>query len=285
MMNFFKSTRFKVILFILALLVGIMIYAVSAGGYTISAIGIFRAVTAPIQRASNAISERVEHSLNVYRDAEAHYEQNKALKEEIAELNQELADYEATKQELENLRKFVGIKEEYKDLVLSAPCEVIGYVTNDPFGAFLIGQGSEEGIELYDPVVTDLGLVGVITEVGVHTATVTTILSPEVSVAVYCSTTKDHGVITGNVSLSLDGMCRLQYLEKDTQIKKGKAILTSGENGLFPKGYVVGYVRDIQMDETGLTTTAAVEPAAELSDLSMVIVIKDFDGKGQDRNG
>lgn len=279
MNNFFKSTRFKVILFIVALLVGIMIYAVSVGGYTISAVSIFRTITAPIQKASNSISERVEHSLNVYRDAETHYEQNKALKQEIAELNKQLAEFDETKRRLEELRKFIGIKEEYKDLVLSAPCEVIGYVTNDPFGAFLIGQGSADGVELYDPVVTDLGLVGVITEVGEHTSTVTTILSPEVSVAVYCSTTKDHGVVTGNVSLSLEGLCRLQYLEKDSQIREDKVILTSGENGLFPKGYVVGYVRDVQVDETGLNMSASIEPAAELSDLSMVIVIKDFEGK------
>lgn len=281
MNHFFKSIRFRVILFIVALLVGIMIYAVSAGGYTISAVSLFRTITAPIQKASNSVSERVEHSLSVYRDAETHYEQNKALKQEIAELNKQLAEYDETKRKLEELQNFVGIKEAYQDLVLSAPCEVIGYVTNDPFGAFLIGQGREDGVELYDPVVTDLGLVGVITEVGEHTATVTTILSPDVSVAVYCSTTKDHGVVTGDVSLSLEGMCRLQYLEKDSQIREDKVILTSGENGLFPKGYVVGYVRDVQVDETGLTMGASVQPAAELSDLSMVIVIKDFDGKGR----
>ncbi len=279
MNHFFKSTRFKVILFIIALLTGIMVYAVSVGGYSLSAVSLFRTIAAPFQRVSNSLSERVEHSLNVYRDAEIHYEQNKALKQEVAELHKELAEYDDMKRRLEELQEFVGIKEEYKDLVFSAPCEVINYVTNDPFGAFIIGQGSADGIELYDPVVTDLGLVGVITEVGEHTSQVTTILSPDVSVAVYCSTTTDHGVVTGNVGLSLDGLCRLQYLEKDTQIRKDKVILTSGENGLFPKGYVVGYVRDVQVDETGLTTTASVEPAAEILDLSMVIVIKDFTGK------
>lgn len=279
MNHFFKSTRFKVILFIIALLTGIMVYAVSVGGYSLSAVSLFRTIAAPFQRVSNSLSERVEHSLNVYRDAEIHYEQNKALKQEVAELHKELAEYDDMKRRLEELQEFVGIKEEYKDLVFSAPCEVINYVTNDPFGAFVIGQGSADGIELYDPVVTDLGLVGVITEVGEHTSQVTTILSPDVSVAVYCSTTTDHGVVTGNVGLSLDGLCRLQYLEKDTQIRKDKVILTSGENGMFPKGYVVGYVRDVQVDETGLTTTASVEPAAEILDLSMVIVIKDFTGK------
>ena len=282
MNHFLKSTRFKVILFILALLLGIMLYAVSAGGYQISAEGLFRAVAAPVQQFSNTISERVEHSLRVYRDAEIHYEQNKALKQEVAELNKQIADYAETKQKLADLQEFVGIKELYPDMVLSAPCEVTGYVTNDPFHAFTIGQGSAEGISLYDPVVTDLGLVGVITSLGEHTAQVTTILSPSVSVAAYCSTTKDHGVVTGTVADALEDKCRMQYLEKDTTIKTNKVVLTSGENGMFPKGYVIGYVRDVQVDDTGLTAAAVLEPASEIADLSMVIVIKDFDGKGKE---
>lgn len=284
MSHFLKSTRFKVILFIIALLVGIMIYAVSAGGYQLSAEGLFRAVAAPVQRFSNSISERVEHSLHVYRDAEIHYEQNKALKQEVAELHKELANYADTRQKLRDLQEFVGIKEQYPDMVLSAPCEVTGYVTNDPFHAFTIGQGSADGIALYDPVVTDLGLVGVITSLGEHTAEVTTVLSPDVSVAAYCSTTKDHGVVTGTVADALEGHCRMQYLEKETSIKKDKVILTSGENGMFPKGYVIGYVTDVQMDDTGLTAAAVLEPASEITDLSMVIVITDFDGKGRDQH-
>ena len=284
MNHFLKSTRFKVIVLILALLVGIMIYAVSAGGYQISAEGLFRAVAAPVQRFSNSISERVEHSLHVYRDAEIHYEQNKALKQEVAELNRELADYAETKKKLEDLQEFVGIKEQYQDLVLSAPCEVTGYVTNDPFHAFTIGQGSADGIALYDPVVTDLGLVGVITSLGEHSAEVTTILSPSVSVAAYCSTTKDHGVVTGTVVDALDDKCRLQYLGKETAIKQDKVILTSGENGMFPKGYVIGYVREVQVDDTGLTAAAVLEPASDIADLSMVIVVKDFNGKGSDQH-
>ena len=281
MNHFLKSTRFKAILLILALLTGIMIYAVSAGGYQLSAEGLFRAIAAPIQQFSNSISERVEHSLRVYRDAEIHYEQNKALKQEIAELNKALAGYAETIQKLEDLQEFVGIKEQYPDMVLSSPCEVTGYLTNDPFCAFTIRMGSADGISLYDPVVTDLGLVGVITSLGEHTAEVTTILSPDVSVAAYCSTTKDRGVVTGTVPDALEGLCRLQYLERDTGIRQDKVILTSGENGMFPKGYVIGYVRDVQTDETGLTAAAVIEPAAEIADLSMVIVIKDFDGKGK----
>ena len=282
MSNFLKSTRFKAILFILALLVGIMIYAVSSGGATLSAVELFRNLTAPVERFSNSITERVDHSLGIFRDAEAHYEQNKALKEEIAELERELAGYDELKRKYDDLQEIVGIHEQHPELVLSSPCEVLGYVTNDPFCAFTIGQGSAEGISLHDPVITDLGLVGVITEVGAHTAKVTTILSPEVSVAAYCSTTKDHGVVTGSVADALNGVCSFKYLEKDTSIKANKVVLTSGENGLFPKGYVIGYVQDVRMDETGLTAAAVLSPASGISDLSMVVVVRDFEGKGQE---
>ncbi len=277
--NFLKSTRFRVILCIIALLVGVMVYAVSVGGYTISGIGLFNSIAAPFQKASNAISERVEYLLNLYSNAEYHYEQNKALREEIAELNEELADYEQTKERLEELEAFVGIKEEHEDYTYSAPCEVVGYVTNDPFGAFIIDAGTHDGIDLYDPVVTDLGLVGMVTEVGQDTATVTTILSPELSVAAYCSTTRDQGVLTGSVSLAMDGLCSLQYLDKDTALKKNRVILTSGENGFFPKGYVIGYVQSVQSDASGMTCNAIIEPAADLANPGMVVVITDFSGK------
>jgi rod shape-determining protein MreC len=264
---------------VLALLIGVMIYAVSMGGYTISTVGIFKSIAAPFQKASNSISSRVEYVLNLYGNAESCYEENQALKAEIATLHTQLADYETTKEELEELQAFVGIKEEHTDFSFSAPCEVIGYVTNDPYYAFMIDSGLEEGLHLYDPVATEQGLVGVITEIGQHTATVTTVLSPDLSVAAYCSTTKDQGVLTGSVSLSREGLCILQYLDRNTQLQKENVILTTGENGLFPKGYVIGYVQDIGMDDTGLTAYASVKPAVELSNLNMVIVITDFDGK------
>ncbi|MBQ8975229.1 MAG: hypothetical protein IJ072_05860 [Oscillospiraceae bacterium] len=80
MENFWKSTKMKVILGILALLVGVMVYAVSVGGYTISTVDFFSAITAPFQRASHSISEHVEYSIDVYRNAEKNYEDNRALR-------------------------------------------------------------------------------------------------------------------------------------------------------------------------------------------------------------
>ncbi len=280
-MHFLKSKKFKILLWLLALFIGLMLYAVFMGGYTISPVSMLQTLTSPVQKASNSISERVEYGLDLFRNAESYYEENRALRQEINTLHTQLSDYEAAKEELARLEAFIGIKEKHDDYSMTSPFDVIGYVTNDPYHNFMIDGGSEEGVSLYDPVVSDLGLVGVVTELGAHTSTVTTILSPELSISACVSSTREKGILTGSVALAMDGMCKLQYLEKDTKLKKDRVILTTGENGLFPGGYVIGYVKEIAMDDTGLTAYAAIEPASDLTHLSMVAVITDFNGKAE----
>lgn len=284
MMNFLKSIKFRIMLCLLALLIGIMLYAVFVGGYTIGAVSLFQTAIAPFQKASNAISEKVEYVLDLYRNAESYYEENRELRQEINKIHTELADYEDTKAELERLQAFIGIKEKHDDYSMTAPFDVIGYVTNDVYGSFMIDGGSEDGVSLYDTVVSDLGLVGVITELGEHTSKVTTILSPDLSISACTSASREKGILTGSISLAMDGLCKLEYLDKDTSLKKEKIILTTGENGLFPEGYVIGYVKDVAMDDTGLTAYAAIEPASDLKNLSMVVVITDFNGKAENFN-
>ncbi len=277
--KFLQSTKCKVILFVLSLLIGIMVYAVLKGGYTITGIGIFKNISAPFQQWSNAISQRVEFVLDMYTSSEQLYEENQALKAEVAALHENLMDYEATKEELADLKEFVGIKEENADFRLTSPCEVTGYITNDPYHAFMIDAGTEDGIGLYDPVVTQQGLVGMVTEVGERTATVTTILSPELSIAAKCSSTGESGVVTGSVSLSREGLCKMGFLNEETRLNSGQVILTSGESGSFPANYMIGFVKNIGMDETGMNAYAEVTPAVDVTALRVVVVITDFNGK------
>lgn len=284
MLNFLKSRKCKAVLWMLALMIGLMLYAVFVEGYTIGSLGMFQAITAPMQRVSNAITQQVEYGLDVYRNAERKDKEDQALKEELNTLHRELADYEETKEELKRLQAFIGIKEEHEDYTITSPFDVTGYVTNDPFCGFMINGGSEDGISLYAPVVSAQGLVGVVTELGTHTATVTTILSPELSVSAGTRSMREKGILTGNVSLALDGKCKLQYLDKDSRLKEDIVILTTGENGMFPPGYVIGYVREVEVEDTGLTSYAVIEPASDLKKLGMVVVITDFSGKAENND-
>ena len=283
MRDFLKSTRFKVMVGFLAFLVGMMVYAVTRGGYSVSGASFINTVTKPFRAASNSISRKMEHTVDKLTNADKYIEENERLKKQIGELNAQLTEYDAIKAEVEELRKFVSIKEEHEDYMLSQPCKVLGYVTNDPFKSFTIDKGSADGIEPNCPVVTSEGLVGITVDVSKHVATVRTILSPDLSVAAVASSSNaDQGIIEGNVLSSENGQTKLIHVPKKNKLKRGDLMITAGNSGLFPKDYPIGTILEIGLDSNGLSVCADIQPCVDVNRLTSVIVITDFSGKKED---
>lgn len=278
--EFFKSTRFKVLLAFLAFLVGIMIYSVTRGGYSLSGVSFINTITKPFRYVSNSISMKIEKSADRINNADDYYAENQELKKQIGELNKKLTDYDDLVAEVEELRKLVVIKEEHPDNIFSQPAEVMGYIANDPFKGFTIDRGYADDIEPYSPVITPEGIVGIVIDVSQHSSTVRTLLSPDLSIAAICSSTNtDFGIIEGTVIMAENGMTKLTHLDKNHQIKKGDLMITSGSSGLFPKDHAIGIVKETGIEANGLSAYAEIEPCADISRLRSVFVITDFDGK------
>lgn len=280
MRKFFKSTRFKVILVFLAFLMGIMVYGVSKGGYSLSGASFINTISSPFRSASNSLSTRVEQYFDKINNHTKYYNENLTLKSELAALKKELAEYEALKAEVTELRKFVTIKEEHEDYVMSEPCKVISYIANDPFKSFTINKGSEEGIKPYCPVATADGLIGITVDVSEHSSTVRTILSPDLSIAAVSSASAaDAGLVEGSVIAAEKGRTKLTLVDMKNKLKEDDLMITTGSSGLFPKGYSIGFVKDVKLDSNGLSYCAEIEPCVDVARLTSVIVITDFSGK------
>ena len=278
--EFFKSTRFKVLLAFLAFLVGIMIYSVTRGGYSLSGVSFINTITKPFRYVSNSISTKIEKSADRINNADDYYEENQELKKQIGELNKKLTDYDDLVAEVEELRNLVVIKEAHPDTIFSQPAEVMGYIANDPFKGFTIDRGYADDIEPYSPVITPEGIVGIVIDVSQHSSTVRTLHSPDLSIAAICSSTNtDFGIIEGTVIAAENGMTKLTHLDKNHQIKKGDLMITSGSSGLFPKDHAIGIVKETGIEANGLSAYAEIEPCADISRLRSVFVITDFDGK------
>ncbi|MGN0591298.1 rod shape-determining protein MreC [Ruminococcus sp.] len=280
--GFFRSFKFKIILGILAVLLGVVLYAVTQGGNTTWLSQAFGTVFNPVRRAFSAVSDKIEEGVDTIINAQQYYDENQELRAQIGALNSQLVDYEDTKEELAELRKFLGIKEEHPDFVHSAPCHLISYVTNDPYGAFVIDRGREDGISVNDPVMTGEGLVGVITEVADSYATVRTVLSPDLSIGAVCNRTKDTGIVEGNLHYAADGKTKMIYMDKAMTMQQGDLVITAGSSGLFPRGCVIGNVVETGMEESGLSAYAVIQPAVNLERITSVVVLLDFNGKGAD---
>ncbi len=278
---FFRSAKFRVLLCVLALLTGIMLYSIRSGAQTDRFTRVLHAVTAPFRHAASAISGEVNERLDTYYEAKAYREENARLREQNAILNQQLIGYDDAIHERDALRDQLGIKEKLADSVLSEPCKVLMPLTNDMTGSFQIDMGEEDGITLNAPVICSAGLVGVVTELSPHYATVTTILSPELSVGAVVLETGDSGIIEGDLKYAADGRTKMIYLDEDSTVKPHDLVITAGTTGLFPYGWPIGNVTETGIESTSLAQYAVVEPTVDLSELDTVTVLLDFKGKGE----
>ena len=280
MREFFHSKKFKVIACILALLIGVMLYSGTRdsdeGGSSF-----FGRLFAPIQNISGNLSNKADSSLDMLTNASQYYEDNKRLKEQLGELYNQMIDYDKIKNENEQLRQVIGLKEEFPDYIFSPPCSIIAKTTNDPFGSFIIDKGSNYDISVNDPVVTADGLVGVVVKVSKTYSRVKTILSPDVPVGAYCVRTKEPGVVQGNIELAEDGFCKMQYIDRGSDIKKGDIIVTSGNSGLFPVDRMIGTVEDVAAEDSGLSLYATIKPIVDTKTITNVFVITSFNGQGE----
>ncbi len=279
--DFFRKHRFRILICIIALLVGIMLYSVTRSGKDYPGSGIVNTLISPLRNISNSISDNTESIISSFTKGSRYQAEIEELKRENTNLKNELTQFEDTKQQLLELQQFMGIKEKHETHTYSEPCTIIGYVTNDPFHSFIINKGENDGISLHDPIVTGEGsIVGIVSSLSSNSATVQTILSPDLSIGAISANNKYTGILEGEIVLAADYKCRMIYLERDTELKKGDLITTSSASGLFPKGYLIGTVDSIEIMDSGLSKYAVITPDADFEAMTSVIAIIDYPGKG-----
>ncbi len=279
MREFLKSTKFKVMVCIVAVLLGIMIYGGATMSKAGSPSGLLGYIFTPIQKVSSFISRTTSEFFDGFLNARQYKDKNELLEEMINDYRKQLVDYESIKDENERLRSIVGIKESHTDFALEQAV-ILGRDASDIFGSFIIDKGEIHGVALNDPVITDAGLVGIISEINPTFARVSTVLSPSRNIGAYDITTNDLGVVSGEASLAVDGLCKMSYLNLQSQIKEGEIVVTTGVNGIFPKDLVIGTVKKVQTESHGTTLYATIKPAVDLEKIGHVFVITNFFGQG-----
>jgi rod shape-determining protein MreC len=128
--------------------------------------------------------------------------------------------------------------------------------------------------------ITDDGLVGRITEVGLTFSKITTVLDPALHVGCYNARTRDMGTITGRIEAAEEGLCSMELVSRSSTAAKDDIIVTAGSTGLFPKDLVIGRIVSISTESDGKSMTAMIQPAADVEKVTNVLVITSFRGQG-----
>ena len=188
--------------------------------------------------------------------------------EQLRTRNQMLDDLEA---ENDGLRQALGYTERAQFNLL--PARIIARSSTAWWSNVQIDRGEEDGLDSDMPVVTDIGLVGKTTTVARNTAYVLLITDENFGVAAYVEGTKAKGIVKGErAALNAQPFLNLKYLSKDSDLKPGQKVFSSGvSGGVFPYNLLLGTVREFQVHD--LASNAILTPAVDVSKLENVFVV------------
>lgn len=277
MKNFFRTTKAKILAGVLVAVAGVMTYLGASG--QLSAIGqeLLAAAAVPFQRITAGFSNSFQGFVNKYVSIDQVIEENEQLKEENAQLRDQVTELDELRAQNQQFREALQIREQYPtyDTILGT---VIGRDPAEKYYSFTIDCGEQDGVSVKDPVISASGaVVGRVAEVGPNYAKVLTILDPTVNISCIVSRTRDNGLLTGDTGLSMDGLCALTLLPRETMAAQQDFVVTTGLGGLFPKGLTVGSVREVLPESSGKSMYAVVEPAEDISALRSVFVITHYE--------
>ncbi|HCR44267.1 MAG TPA: rod shape-determining protein MreC [Ruminococcaceae bacterium] len=279
MKNAFNSTGFKILVSLVFFMLCLMLYTTAAGGSLTS--GLLGFFTTPMEKISTAVTVNAENAAKpVSASKEELIEENEKLKKQVDSLNKKLINYYDYKQENAQLKKYLGIKNENPDYK-PVPATVIGRDPNDLYGGFTIDQGTQSGIAVNDPVITESGVVGWISSVNKNYGRVTTILSPDTKISAIDKANRETGVISCDIRSADSSLLKLDYLSSGTSVKAGDIIVTSGLGGIYPANLPIGNVKSVENSKYDVSLYAEVSPLVDVKNVRDVMVITSFVGQGQ----
>lgn len=279
MLNFFKSHKFKIIALVVALLFGMMLYSASGDGINNIPRNLLMMITAPVQSAGAYIADVTGDFFDRFVNYKKTIEENEFLRQENAELNQKLIDYEKIKDENEQFKAGDEIRQAYGNIETTAAF-VISRDPEDSYGTFMVDKGSLHGVAVYDPVMTMNGLVGIVIKVGPISSMVRTIYSPDNEVGAIEIYSKELGMLRSDTTLAAEGRVKFEILSEDSTIKEGDMIITAGANGIYPYGIPIGTVESVTTESHGVTKLAIVIPTEDINKVTTVQIVTDFLGQG-----
>lgn len=268
-----------ILILIIAVLLSAILAVFSAlfGGYANPLSNLWGVVISPIRGAVSGFITWSEGVYNYSFRYEELEQENAKLKQRVAELEVQAATGEAASRENARYRELLGLREKRSDFVFES-ATVLSRSASNWESVLTISKGQIHDVAAGDCVIDATGaLVGVVTEVGINWSSVRTVIDPDTELGGLVVRTDSAAIAEGDFALMAEGQLKLSYLPENTQLIAGDLVLTSGLNGTYPSGLVIGAIAQLHTEASGMSRYAVLEPRADLEGLKQVFVIKDFD--------
>ena len=222
----------------------------------------------PLERAARAPGAALIRLATFFTAQSTLMEENEALRLKTLELSSKAARMEALAAETRQLRKLLSASTR-SDLTLQLG-EIV-YAKRDPFTRkVVVDRGSQHGVRAGQAVIDESGLVGQVTRVLPLASEVTLITDKNQAVPVQNLRTGARSVIFG---VGRDDVLELRFMPVNADIKVGDTFVTSGIDGLYPAGFPVATVANVDRSATNAFARIECSPSAGVNRGSLVLLV------------
>ncbi len=273
MRNLF-STRVKVILVVAVLLtIGLSILS-GITNTTVADLAV-GGLLAPFRAAATSLTRTAEKYYGYMFRYEALAAENEVLEARIAEMEDVARRADSVSRENERLRQALDLLATHEDYKL-VDGYIIGWSSTDWENTLTINRGTTSGIQENMCAITANGeVVGLVTDVGLNWAEVTTILDSTLEISGTISASGYNGMVKGGYVEGHETLLQMNYLPSAAIIRNKEQVVTSGST-VYPRGLILGHVVDAGFEETGVAKYALLKAAADISSLEQVFILTQY---------
>lgn len=244
---------------------------ISAQVNTASGLPILQVVTfggfAELQRATMVLVNGTRGLWSGYVDLRQAQQENASLKQELQALQVRLQQEHAEAQRTDNLRQLLELRERASLDTVAA--EVIAGAANPDFRTVTVDKGTSEDLATDMAVISPAGVVGRVILPSRRASKVQLLIDRNAAAGASIERTRVQGVVMGVG----DGSLRMQYVPGTADVKPGDLVVTSGIDGIYPKGFVIGTVERADRG-AGTYYEIVVRPSVDFTRLEEVLIVK-----------
>jgi rod shape-determining protein MreC len=223
-----------------------------------------------VQRAAARVTGGVRGAWNGYIGLRGARRENEQLKQQLGALQVQLQQERAAAERTRQLERLLGFQQQIG--VDTVAAGVIGAGASPDFRTVTIDRGSSEGVRTNMAVIAPTGVVGRIVTSMAHASKVQLLVDRNAGAGALVERTRAQGVILGPDQQEGD-LLRMDYVSSIADVKVGDVIVTSGIDGIFPKGFPIGKVERVDQGN-GVYKVIRVRTAVDFTSLEEVLVVK-----------
>lgn len=221
---------------------------------------------ADVQRATGAAVDGVRNVWEGYVALHGVREDNVALKARLRDLEVAMQRERALAGESRQLRQLLALRDSAG--VPTRAADIVGSSPTADFRTLTINLGTDDGVSADMAVVAPAGVVGRIVTLDRRATKVQLIVDRSAAAAVMFEKSRVQALAMGTG----ENLLRLEYVPGSAEVAVGDVVVTSGIDGIYPAGFVLGRVESIER-LGGTFKSISVRPAVDFSTLEQVLVV------------